>query len=155
MRIHMICIGQRPPEWVTLGFKEYVQRLPHGCSLHLVEIATPKRGRNADLDRLRREEGAAMMAAIPTDCLKVAMDLSGASWDSVGLSRRLSDWMHSGRDVALLIGGPDGLTQECLDHADLKWSLSDLTLPHALVRVVIAEQLYRAWSILQGHPYHR
>lgn len=151
----MICVGQRPPEWVTLAFQDYAQRLPHGCALHLIEIPTPKRGRNADLDRLRREEGTAMLAAIPPNCLTIALDLTGSDWDSVGLSRRLSDWMHSGRDVALLIGGPDGLTRECLDRAELKWSLSRLTLPHALVRVVVAEQLYRAWSILQGHPYHR
>lgn len=96
-----------------------------------------------------------MLAALPSNCLTIALDLTGASWSSTELSRRLSDWMHSGRDVALLIGGPDGLTQECLDRADLKWSLSRLTLPHALVRVVLAEQIYRAWSILQGHPYHR
>ena len=96
-----------------------------------------------------------MLAALPSNCLAIALDLSGASWDSVGLCRRLSDWMHSGRDLSLVIGGPDGLTPECLERAELKWSLSSLTLPHALVRVVLAEQIYRAWSILQGHPYHR
>ena len=96
-----------------------------------------------------------MLAALGASDLVVALDVAGTCFDTAALAERLNDWLHSGRDVALLVGGPDGLAKECLARADLRWALSPLTFPHALVRVLIAEQLYRAWSILRGHPYHR
>jgi len=96
-----------------------------------------------------------MLAAIPERSLVVALDVGGSAWDTPGLAARLQEWLQSGRDIVLLVGGPDGLSGDCLRRADLRWSLSALTLPHALVRVVLAEQLYRAWTIISGHPYHR
>jgi 23S rRNA (pseudouridine1915-N3)-methyltransferase len=96
-----------------------------------------------------------MLAAIPERSLVVALDVGGRAWDTSALAVRLQEWLQSGRDIVLLVGGPDGLSGDCLRRADLRWSLSALTLPHALVRVVLAEQLYRAWTIISGHPYHR
>ena len=96
-----------------------------------------------------------MLAAIPERSLVVALDVGGSAWDTPALAARLQEWLQSGRDIVLLVGGPDGLSGDCLRRAELRWSLSALTLPHALVRVVLAEQLYRAWTIISGHPYHR
>ncbi len=155
MRIHLIAVGARMPAWVTQGFEEYARRLPADCALQLVEIAAGKRGKNADIARITRDEGERTLAAIPKGALVVALDVKGRAWSTEQLSRQLDSWLHDGRDIALLVGGPEGLAPECLARAEQRWSLSPLTLPHPLVRIVVAEQLYRAWSILNGHPYHR
>ncbi len=155
MRILLISVGQRPPAWVAEGFAEYARRMPASCRLQLVEIALAKRGKNPDVKRLRQQEGERMLAAIPASSLVIALDVDGRAWSSETLATKLRRWMQDGRDVCLLIGGPDGLDPACRQRADLVWSLSALTLPHALVRVFLAEQLYRAWTITQGHPYHR
>ena len=155
MRIHLVAVGTRMPAWVTAGYTEYARRLPHECSLHLVEIPVSKRRKSLPAARAMQEEGQLMLAAIPAGCLVIALDVTGKVWSTEGLAERLQQWMAGGRDVALLVGGPDGLAPECLAIADLRWSLSALTYPHALVRIVLAEQLYRAWSISVGHPYHR
>ncbi len=155
MRIHLIAVGRRMPDWVTAGFEEYRKRMPPECRLALVEIAAGQRGKGADLARLQREEGEKMLAAIPAGAEVVALDAGGKMVDTEGLSRWLDGWLAGGRDVALLVGGPEGLAPACLDRADRRWSLSPLTFPHPLVRIVVAEQLYRAMSILKGHPYHR
>ncbi|MEW6354645.1 MAG: 23S rRNA (pseudouridine(1915)-N(3))-methyltransferase RlmH [Pseudomonadota bacterium] len=155
MQIHLIAVGTRPPDWVNAGYHEFAKRLPPECRLNLVEITPGKRGKNADIARAVHDEGARMAAAIPKDALVIALDVRGAQWSTEQLAAHLNDWLHGGRDVALLIGGPDGLSEACLQRARIKWSLSKLTLPHALVRIVAAEQLYRAWSILHNHPYHR
>ena len=155
MNIHLLCVGEKMPRWVQDGYGEYAKRLPAECALRLVEIAPGRRGKNADLARAVREEGARMLEAIPRGARVVALDVRGRSWDTPQLARQLADWMQSGQDLALLVGGPEVLSPDCLDRADQRWSLSPLTLPHPLVRVVLAEQLYRAWSILRGHPYHR
>ena len=143
------------PAWVTQAYTEYARRLPQECRLHLVEIPPARRSKALPATRLRAEEGRQILAAIPPRARVVALEASGMSWDTQGLASRLRDWMQEGRDVALLVGGPDGLSRDCLERAALHWSLSALTFPHALVRVIVAEQLYRAWSILAGHPYHR
>ncbi len=148
-------MGERIPEWVKTGYQEYARRLPPECRLHLIEIAPGKRGKNADIARAVQDEGERMLAAIPKDTHVVALDVRGTPWSTAQLSTQLQSWLQGGRDVALLIGGPEGLAESCLTRAAVKWSLSPLTLPHALVRVVAAEQLYRAWSILKHHPYHR
>ncbi len=148
-------MGERIPEWVKTGYQEYARRLPPECRLHLIEIAPGKRGKNADIARAVQDEGERMLAAIPKDTHVVALDVRGTPWSTAQLSAQLQSWLQGGRDVALLIGGPEGLAESCLTRAAVKWSLSPLTLPHALVRVVAAEQLYRAWSILKHHPYHR
>ncbi len=143
------------PEWVRHGFDEYAGRLPPECRLQLVEIPAGRRGKGADLSRLVKQEGERICAAIPKGAMVIALELHGQAWDTPQLAKKLKGWLQGGRDVALLVGGPEGLAAECLARADITWSLSPLTLPHPLVRIVLAEQLYRSWSILQRHPYHR
>ena len=155
MRIHLIAVGTRMPSWVEEGYREFSKRMPRECSLQLIEIPLGKRSKSRTTEKARHEEGQSMLAAIPADCHVVALDVKGKSWSTEALASRLQDWMASGRELALLVGGPDGLSPECLARADQLWSLSSLTFPHALVRVIIAEQFYRAWTITTGHPYHR
>lgn len=155
MRIHLLAIGTRMPGWVSAGYQDYAQRLPHECRLHLIEIAPAPRTKGTDLARAVREEGERMLDLIPKDAHVIALDVRGTQYSTEQLSAQLNGWLQNGQDVALLIGGPDGLSAACLKRARQSWSLSALTLPHPLVRVVLAEQLYRAWSMLQNHPYHR
>lgn len=155
MQLHLIAIGNRMPAWVEQGYQDYAKRLPPECALVLHEIPAGKRGKNADIARLTRQEGEKMAAAIPKGTRVVALEVGGRAWSTEQLSARLDSWMGEGRDVALLVGGPEGLEPGLSAAADERWSLSPLTLPHPLVRIVLAEQLYRAWSILKGHPYHR
>ena len=159
MRIRLLSVGRRMPGWVNEGFAEYAKRLPAECALELVEIEPGRRGRGnasaADLDRIRRDEGERLLKALPDGALAVALDVRGRPWSTEQLAGQLTGWLGGGRDVALLVGGPDGLADTCLARAEQRWSLSPLTFPHPLVRVILAEQLYRAWSITKGHPYHR
>jgi 23S rRNA (pseudouridine1915-N3)-methyltransferase len=155
VQLHLIAVGNRMPAWVEQGYQEYAKRLPPECALALHEIPAGKRGKNADIARLTRQEGEKMAAAIPKGARVVALEVGGRAWSTEQLSARLDSWMGEGRDVALLVGGPEGLEPGMSAAADERWSLSPLTLPHPLVRIVLAEQLYRAWSILKGHPYHR
>lgn len=155
MRIHLVAIGHKPPAWVADGWEAFARRLPRDCALQLVELAAGRHGPKADLARALREEGDRMLAAIPAGARVVALDVAGSGWDTPELARRLERWRGGGRDVALLVGGPEGLDPRCLARADERWSLSPLTFPHMLVRVIVAEQLYRAWTLLGGHPYHR
>jgi 23S rRNA (pseudouridine1915-N3)-methyltransferase len=154
MHLRVAAVGQRAPAWVGQAWQDYSRRLPATLGLELREIPVAHRGRNADIERLRKQEGEALLAAAAGARI-VALDIAGAPWTTEKLSCHMSDWMQGGQDVCFLIGGPDGLDAECLARAEQRWSLGALTLPHALVRVVLAEQLYRAWSILQNHPYHR
>ncbi len=151
----MIAVGTRMPSWVERGYSEFSKRLPHECTLQLLEVPLGKRSKSQATERARDAEGQSMLAVIPADCHVVALDLKGKAWSTEDLASKLQDWMVSGRDLALLIGGPDGLSPACLERADQRWSLSSLTFPHALVRVLVAEQLYRAWTVTTGHPYHR
>lgn len=155
MRIHLLAVGTRPAPWITAGFQDYASRLPRECHLRLTEVPTAKRARNTPLTTVLDQEGQRLLAAVPTGARVLALDRGGEAWDTPSLSTAVKGWMMDGRDVALLIGGPDGLAPACLGRAERCWSLSPLTLPHGLVRVVIAEQLYRAFSLLRGHPYHR
>ncbi|MGX2031721.1 MULTISPECIES: 23S rRNA (pseudouridine(1915)-N(3))-methyltransferase RlmH [Methylocaldum] len=155
MRIHLVAVGNRMPDWVTEAYSEYAKRLPRECELALKEIAPAKRGKNADIVRLTEDEGERMLAALPRDVHVVALDVAGKEWSTPDLAAALARWLESGRDVALLVGGPDGLSPACLERANQRWSLSKLTFPHPVVRIIVAEQIYRAWSILQHHPYHR
>jgi rRNA large subunit m3Psi methyltransferase RlmH len=155
MRLHLIAVGNRMPGWVEQGYVEYAKRLSADCALLLHEIAPGKRTKGADLERARREEGEKMLAALPKGAYVVALEVGGRDWSTEDLAQRLTEWRQQGRDVALLVGGPEGLADTCRARADVQWSLSRLTLPHPLVRIVLAEQIYRAWSITQGHPYHR
>ncbi len=155
MNIHLISVGTRMPKWVEQGFAEYAKRMPTECALKLVEIAPGHRGKGADIARAVRDEGERMLKAIPRDCHIIALEVKGKEWSTEQLAGKLSHWMGSGRDLVLLVGGPEGLADSCRQRADMLWSLSPLTMPHPLVRVVLAEQLYRAWSLMRNHPYHR
>jgi len=143
------------PGWVETAYADYAARLPHECRLELTEIAPAPRGKNTDIARAKQQEGEKILKAIARDSLVIALDEHGRQPTSVDWSNELKAWMQSGRDTCLLVGGPDGHAPEVLSRAHQKWSLSRLTLPHALVRVLVAEQLFRAWSLLANHPYHR
>lgn len=155
MRAKLIAVGERMPGWVAEGFGEYRKRLSHDLPLELVELKPGPRGKGRDDARAMQEEGAAMLAALPRDSLVIALDGRGKGWSSEDLAQQLASWRMAGRDLAFLIGGPDGHAPEVLARADQRWSLGPLTLPHMLVRLVLAEQLYRANTLLSGHPYHR
>lgn len=143
------------PRWVCDGFDEYSKRMPPELKVQLIEIALGKRGKNPDIERAIRQEGKAMMEQVKPDDLVVALEVDGKPMTTEQLADRLGNWQMEGRDVCLLVGGPDGNAPECKARANLKWSLSSLTLPHPLVRIMLAEQIYRAWSINANHPYHR
>lgn len=155
MRITIIAVGERPPGWVSDGYADYARRLPKPYAPELVELPLGRRGKGIDPVRAIADEGARVVAALPKQAHIVLLDERGQSWTSVQLSQQLAGWSQDGRDVALVIGGPDGHAPAVVALATKRWSLSALTLPHALVRVVLAEQLYRAWTLMQGHPYHR
>jgi 23S rRNA (pseudouridine1915-N3)-methyltransferase len=155
MQINLIAVGTRMPSWVDDGYREYARRLPRECRLNLTEIALGQRAKSKPPDSAVSEEGKRMLAAIPSDQRVIALDVKGSGWSTGQLATQLQRWMQDGRDVSLLVGGPDGLSRACLERAEQRWSLSPLTLPHALVRVLLAEQIYRAWTISTGHPYHR
>ena len=151
----MIAVGNRMPEWIKTGYEEYSKRMPRECELLLKEIPPGLRTKNPDLVKTLKEEGERMNAAIPSGSHIVALDISGKSWTTAELAANLQRWLETGKNIALVIGGPDGLADTVKNRAREVWSLSALTFPHPLVRVIVAEQLYRAWSILQNHPYHR
>lgn len=153
MRIRVLTISERQPEWVNLAYADYARRLPKHLAPELVELPLAKR--REDVVRAKWEEGERLLAAMPRSSHVVALDERGSEWSSVQLAEQLSRWQQLGTDIAMMIGGPDGLAPEILSAARQRWSLSKLTLPHGMVRVLLAEQLYRAHSILEGHPYHR
>jgi 23S rRNA (pseudouridine1915-N3)-methyltransferase len=153
MKAHVIAVGERMPPWVAQGFAEYRKRLSRDLPLELIEIKP--RGKNRDVQHALREEGEAMLAALPRNSRVIALDGRGESWSSEQLAVQLSKWRMGGRDLAFLIGGPAGHAREVLMRAEQRWSLGPLTLPHMLVRLIVAEQLYRAATITSGHPYHR
>lgn len=155
MKIHLITIGQHLPEWINIGYTEYAKRLPPECSLELIELPAIKRAKNYPVAQIKEEEGERLLAAVPKNCYLLALDERGTLWDTMTLSQQLSGWQQQGQHMALLVGGADGLSDSCKQAAKKLWSLSPLTLPHGMVRIIVAEQLYRAWSILQNHPYHR
>lgn len=154
MKLRLVAVGTRMPVWVTAGFEDYAGRLPRELKLELVELPLAARGKNADLERAKHSEGERLLDR-SRDSHRVTLDERGAAWTSTDLATRLRAWMQNGRDVCFLIGGPDGHSAHVQESADERWSLSKLTLPHALVRVVVAEQIYRAWSLTANLPYHR
>ena len=155
MQLIVLAVGQRMPAWVEAAWKEYTKRFPRGFSLVLKEIPLAKRSRNADIDALRRAEADALLASVPAGHRLVALDERGTQWSTLELSEQMENWMREERGVCFLIGGPDGLADRCRQQAHDTWALGRLTLPHPLVRAILAEQLYRAWTITQNHPYHR
>jgi 23S rRNA (pseudouridine1915-N3)-methyltransferase len=153
--IRLVAAGTRLPGWVAEGYAEYAGRLGPELRLELVEVPVTHRGRNADVARARAEEGRRMLAAVDARMFVTALEVGGRAMSTGELAQWLAKRMNDGRDVALLVGGPDGLDPGCLERADGTWSLSPLTFPHGIVRILVAEQLYRASSLLKGHPYHR
>ena len=143
------------PGWVTEGFTEYAKRLPAEFSLELIEIPLGQRGKNADIERAIRRESDAILAAIDPQDYVVALEVKGKNWSTEQLAENMARWQMEGHSICLIIGGPDGLDRKVLERAQQKWSLSALTLPHPLVRIVLIEQIYRAISLLNNHPYHK
>ena len=155
MRIKLLAVGTRMPKWVEEGYREYAQRMPSICQLELVEIAAKKRGKNADTARILRDEAALLQAAIGKGALTIALDRKGKHIDTEALAHNMQNWIDESQDVAILIGGPEGIDPNYLSQVQRKWSLSAMTFAHPVVRVMLAEQLYRAWSINANLPYHR
>ena len=155
MRIAILAVGQKPPDWVRAGFEEYRKRLPKPYAPELIELAAGTRGASRDPARAIADEGARVLAAVPKGARLVLLDERGKPWSSTQLSSELNAWSQDGRDVAIAIGGADGHAPEVSAKAEQRWSLGPLTLPHMLVRLVLIEQLYRAWTLMTGHPYHR
>ena len=155
MKCRLIAAGTRLPDWINTGFREYQKRLRTPIELELQEIPLAARRAGEQPHRAIAREGADMLAALTPKDYVVVLEIAAKARSTEQLSRWLAERMRDGRPLALLIGGPDGLSPACRERADESWSLSPLTLPHALVRVVVAEQLYRASSLLAGHPYHR
>lgn len=154
MRLLIVAVGQRVPDWAQTAWDDYAKRFPHEFKVELKAVKTEPRG-SKTLDTLYAAERARIEAAIPKGCRVVALDERGTALTTQALAGRLTDWQLGGTDVALVIGGPDGLAPSFRQAAHERIRLSDLTLPHAMVRVLLIEQLYRAWSITANHPYHR
>lgn len=155
MKINIIAAGKRMPAWVDQGFSEYARRFSPAFSVKLTAIALRKRRGSANIDRLIYQEGEAMLQAIGRSDVVIALDPQGAAWSTQTLVNKLSDWAQNSISVSFLIGGPEGLAPACLERADQKWSLSSLTMPHMLIRIILIEALYRAYTVIRGHPYHR
>jgi 23S rRNA (pseudouridine1915-N3)-methyltransferase len=155
MKCRLIAAGTRLPDWVNAGFLEYQKRLRAPLVLELDEISVATRRAGENPQRAVAREGADMLAALGPKDHVVALEVSAPQRSTEAVSAWLAERLRAAKPLALLIGGPDGLAPQCVERADESWSLSPLTLPHALVRIVVAEQLYRAMSLLAGHPYHR
>ena len=143
------------PDWVEVASNDYARRLPAEIQINSMLLPLIKRGKNPDIPRIIRDESRKILAAVPKGSLLVVLDVVGKSISTMKLSAILEGWVQQAQDVSIVIGGPDGLSDELLAQASLKLSLSALTFPHPLVRVILLEQIYRAWSILNNHPYHR
>ncbi len=154
MKLLIIAVGDKMPGWVETACAEYLKRMPREARVELIEVKPEKRG-GQSIERLKALEAARILEKLPKGARLIALDEHGQMADTRGLAGLLQDWLAEGRDVALVIGGADGLAPELLQRAELKLALSRLTLPHGLVRVLLSEQLYRASSLLKGHPYHR
>ncbi|MFV0477632.1 MAG: 23S rRNA (pseudouridine(1915)-N(3))-methyltransferase RlmH [Parahaliea sp.] len=155
MRLSVVCVGNKMPAWVGVGVDDYAKRLPRELKLLWRELPLARRGRDSKPEILRQNEGEQILKAIPEGDKVIALDVKGKAWSTEYLAEQLQGWQMSGDNITLLVGGPDGLSADCLARAGQRWSLSALTLPHPLVRVLLAEQLYRAWTITVKHPYHR
>ncbi len=155
MKITLIAVGNKMPTWVESGVTEYLRRLPADFTVSVKEVPMTRRGKNIDIGKCVEKESRALLEQVSKDDYLVALDVRGKVFDTNSLADRIRRIRDQGRNISLLVGGPDGSSAELLQTVDERWSLSALTLPHPLVRVVMAEQLYRVWSLLNNHPYHR
>jgi 23S rRNA (pseudouridine1915-N3)-methyltransferase len=155
MVIHFITVGQKMPKWVQEGYAEYAKRLPKSCAIKLVELPMAQRGKTGSAEKYKAEEAKKILAAIPKGAQLIVLDEHGQQVTTKSLAEKLEDWLASGQDIALVVGGPDGLEQSLIEQARWKWGLSKLTMPHPMVRILVAEQIYRAYSVINNHPYHR
>lgn len=155
MQLIIAAVGHRMPEWIETGFKEYAKRMPPECRLHLREIKPVERSGSKTADTAMLLERVRIEAVLPKGALVIALDERGRDLTSAQLSNQLTHWQREARDVVFVIGGADGLDPEFKLQANMLLRISSLTLPHGMVRVLLAEQLYRAWTITQNHPYHR
>lgn len=155
MRLRVLAIGPKMPSWVTEACDDYLKRLPREMPMEFVPLALGHRNKGQSVEKAKAQEGDLMLSHVKPDDHVIALDLSGKAWSTEQLAEQLQGWREQAKNVVLLIGGPDGLDARCIARADQKWCLSNLTLPHPLVRVLLSEQIYRAWSITQNHPYHK
>ena len=155
LTLHLVVIGDKMPAWVNQGFDDYQKRIRGRMALRLIEVPAIKRGKNADIERIIAEEDKKLWAAIPPGCHTIALDRSGKTVTTLEMSQRMEDWLQHGTQVAMLVGGPEGLSADMISSADEAWSLSALTFAHPVVRVILAEQIYRCYSVIEGLPYHR
>ena len=155
LTIHLVVVGEKMPDWVEQGFHEYQKRVRGRLALNLIEVAAIRCGKNADLERIARDEDRKLLDAIPTDCLTIALDRTGKSVSTLQIVSHMESWLQQGDQVAMLVGGPEGLSADLIKQANMVWSLSELTFAHPVVRVVLAEQIYRCFSVLENSPYHR
>jgi 23S rRNA (pseudouridine1915-N3)-methyltransferase len=155
VKINIIAIGNKMPAWVEEAGLDFIKRMPAEIKINLLLLPLIKRGKNPDIPRIVRDESRKILSAIPKGSTLVVLDVLGQSVTTMKLSSLLDSWLQNAQDVSIVIGGPDGVSDELLSAASLKISLSALTFPHTLARVILLEQIYRAWSILNNHPYHR
>ena len=155
MKLLVVSVGHKMPDWIAAGFNEYAKRMPREAKIELVEIKPEPRTTGKTTAQIMEAEAQRILAALPQGCLRIALDERGAQPTTKRLAERMRDWMGEGRDVAFVIGGADGLHESVKQAAQHLMALSSLTLPHAMVRLLLAEQLYRAHSLLHNHPYHR
>jgi 23S rRNA (pseudouridine1915-N3)-methyltransferase len=155
MQILVIAVGRQMPAWVIEGSREYTQRLPADYHLHFIEIPAEKRTKNADISQIMQKEEAKILTHLHKDMICIALDRQGKTLDTKMLAHHLQKWHDTSQDICFIIGGPEGLSESFLKKSQVIWSLSALTLPHPMVRVVLSEQIFRAWSIIMNHPYHR
>ena len=155
MKLWIVAVGHRMPDWISTGFNEYAKRMPREAKIELVEIKPEPRTTGKSVTQMMGAEAQRILAALPQDALRIALDERGALWTTRQLADRMQQWMGEGRDAAFIIGGTNGLHEPVKSGAQQLLALSAMTLPHGMVRVLLAEQLYRAHSLLHNHPYHR
>jgi len=155
MKLLLVTVGHKMPDWITVGFNEYTKRMPREAKIELIEIKPEPRTTGKSVPQIMEAEAQRILAALPQNALRIALDERGAQPTTKQLAQQMQDWMRGGRDVAFIIGGADGLHESVKNSAQQLMALSALTLPHGMVRVLLAEQLYRAHSLMHNHPYHR
>jgi 23S rRNA (pseudouridine1915-N3)-methyltransferase len=155
MHIRLIAVGDRQPSWVDIAFDDYARRLPRQWKFQLSTVATSQRAKGKGATAAVEAEGRKILDSLKAAEQVVVLDERGTQVTSTGLADKLSSWQSAGRDLTFVIGGPDGVSEAVTSRADFRWSLSSLTLPHGLARVLFVEQLYRAWTVSTAHPYHR